>query len=104
MIPMTVHSVPYVPLSNNGAAPGPAEAIIPVTFQNKQIGNAEFDGVSYNFTVTGNLDNALISGALVYVPRYVDVAAPDSPAGKRRLYTEIEILAPQFAAPRGPES
>lgn len=86
------HSLPYVPLSNKCPAPGPEESVIPVTFQGRPVAEATFDGVCYNFDLEDKASNAIISGTLVYIPRYVDVDSDGTPSGKRRRYTEIELL------------
>ena len=95
-----LYSLPYVPLTNFCPTPGPDESVIPVKFRDQHITNATFDGVSYNFELVGNINSAVISGALMYVPLYADVESPSSPNGKRRRYTAIEIVQPEFVSRR----
>ena len=95
-----IHSIPYVPLSNRCLQPGPDESVIPVIFEGRKLTNATFDGVSYNFEINDKFDNAVISGEVMYFPRYEDIDSDESPGGKRRRYTQIEITRPQSSKPQ----
>jgi len=70
------------------------ESVIPVEFQGEHIADAKFDGVSFVFKLSGNIERALLTGKLAYVSRFRDVESQVTLNGKTRHYVKIDVIEP----------